>query len=143
MKHNENEINDFISYGKKVGVDEYQVIDPCVRTIRQSKELLPNSKERWIYDEREFEKGNLVPKIRRNNYWEWIYFTVTIQVNGDIVLRCRDPHGKIILGNVFKENIYDIWNNEKYRKLREAVTTKQRELELCRLCSGYGAPRSE
>ncbi|MBA7489523.1 PqqA peptide cyclase [subsurface metagenome] len=140
MKHNEDEINDFISYTKKVGVDEYQVIDSCVRTVEQGKEFLPSDKTHWIYDEKEFKKGNLISKVRPNNYCEWIYFTVTIQVNGDVVPCCRDPHGRIILGNVFKENIYNIWNNEKYRKLRKAVTTRQRELELCRLCPGYGAP---
>ncbi|MDI6792541.1 MAG: radical SAM protein [bacterium] len=140
MRHNEHQVEDFISYAQKVGVDEYQIIGTCARTVEQAKEYLPTDRQYWYYDEEELAKGNLIPKIRPNNYCEWLYFTITIQVNGDVVPCCRDPKGKMVLGNVFQENIYNIWNNEKYRKMRKDVTTRQKDIKLCELCSGYSAP---
>ena len=140
LKPNEHQVEDFNKMAKKLGVDEYQVIDPCVRTVEQGKELLPTDKTHWIYDPVYFEKGELRPRIRPQNYCEWIYSTMTIQVNGDVVPCCRDPLGKWVLGNVFDENVYDIWNGPRYRELRKAVAKRQSELKLCSLCEGYGMP---
>lgn len=140
MKHNEHQIKDFIKLAKEIGVDYYQIVLPCVRNIEQGERFLPLNRKYWIYDDKAFRNGVLKVKTPPKNYCEWIYSTVTIQVNGDVVPCCRDPFGKYVLGNVFKENIYDIWNNERYRRLRKTVATKQHRLELCAFCEGYGMP---
>jgi len=140
LKPNEHQVPVFLEMAEELGVDEYQVIDPCVRTVEQGRGLLPTDKSHWIYDPAAFEKGELRPRVRPHNYCEWIYGTVTIQVNGDVVPCCRDPLGKWVLGNVFEENIYDIWNGSRYRALRKAVATRQNELDLCALCEGYSMP---
>jgi len=140
LKPNEHQVKDFFQLAKELTVDEYQIVDPCVRTVEHGKELLPTDRSHWIYDPEAFKNGKLRPRVRPNNYCEWIYGTVTIQVNGDVVPCCRDPKGKWVLGNVFDENIYDIWNGKQFRKLRKAVTTRQKELPLCALCEGYGMP---
>ena len=140
LKPNEHQQNDFIKMAQNLGVDAWQIIDPCVRTVEQGKDLLPEDKKHWIYDIEAFQKGELKPKSSPDNYCEWLYSTVTIQVNGDVVPCCRDPKGKWILGNVFEDDIYKIWNGPKYRALRRAVATRQKELTLCRLCEGYSLP---
>ncbi|MFW6134249.1 MAG: radical SAM/SPASM domain-containing protein [Elusimicrobiota bacterium] len=140
MKHNEHEQQEFIDTMKNVGIDEYQVISPAVRNIPQAKVFFPKDRKYWLYDEKEYEMGKLAIKNPYDNYCEHIYSTVTIQVNGDVVPCCRDPKGEHVLGNVFKENIYAIWNNKKYRELRRIVTSKKHHLPLCDLCSGYPIP---
>ena len=140
LKPNEHQVEDFIKLARELEVDEYQVIDPCVRTVEQGRELLPTDKAHWIYDLAAFERGELKPRVTPHNYCEWIYSTVTIQVNGDVVPCCRDPLGKWVLGNVFDENIYDIWNGERFKALRRAVATRQKDLPLCALCEGYSMP---
>ena len=140
LKPNEHQVDDFDRLAQELNVDEYQIVDPCVRTVEQGKELLPTDKTHWIYDLEAFERGELRPRVRPDNYCEWIYSTITIQVNGDVVPCCRDPKGKWVLGNVFEENVYDIWNGEQFRKLRKAVGTRQNKLPLCGLCEGYGMP---
>lgn len=140
MKHNEHQIADFVHYCKKKGVDRYNVIGTCLREHSQGNQLLPTDTSYWIYDKNAFRKGVLIPKHRPNNTCEWIYFTVTIQVNGDVVPCCRDVSGKCILGNVFNQEINEIWNNQKYRDLRKIVATQSNNFELCRLCSAYAAP---
>jgi len=140
MKQNEKKIEDFIDLAKDIGVDEYNIIDPCVRDVEQAFKYLPADKKHWVYDPTALEKGELKIKNQPGNYCEWVYSTVTVQVNGDVVPCCRDPHGKHVLGNVFKESIYEIWNNEKYRLLRKKIRKEQSSMELCRLCEGYSSP---
>jgi radical SAM protein with 4Fe4S-binding SPASM domain len=137
MKHNEYQIGDFINLAKELGVDKYNVIDTCARNIEQARRFLPNDKTHWIYDPLALESGKLKVRFPPDNYCEWIYSTVTIQVNGDVVPCCRDPLGKYVLGNVFKENIYEIWNNKKFQEVRAMVTQKQADFDLCKLCQGY------
>lgn len=55
----------------------------------------------------------------------WIEFcqfpwsSMTIKSNGQAVECVEDYNNEIILGDAKKESLYDIWNGEKYRKLRE------------------------
>ncbi len=140
MKHNEHQVGAFIDYFTKIGVDNYSIIGTCIRNYAQGQDYLPSDTSYWSYDVDEYHKGKLVPKIKSNNYCEWIYSTMTVLVNGDVVPCCRDPCGTLILGNLFRENFKDIWNNEKYQKLRKRVSTDSNNFSICKLCSGYTAP---
>jgi len=122
-------------------VDEYQIIAPCVRNIKQAEMFLPENKAYRIYDERQLESGKLCLNDPVKSNCEWIYSTVTVQVNGNVVPCCRDPRGKYVMGNVFEENIYDIWNNEKFRELRNIVAHNRDNFNLCKLCDGYSIPK--
>ena len=65
-----------------------------------------------------------------------LWRTFTILVNGDVALCCLDYSGKEILGNVAKQTIRSIWNNARYRELRERHRKSQQDqIELCRNCS--------
>jgi len=111
MKHNEHEVDEFKLTMKNLGIDEAIIIDPCVRTIEQGRDMLPSDKSHWIYDPNAFEEGKLVPKTLSNNECPWIYYSMTILVNGDVVPCCRDPHGNYIMGNIISQDLDEIWNN--------------------------------
>ena len=140
MKHNEHQVDDFIRYCKDIGVDEYNIIGTCLREHSQGKTYMPSDRSYWRYDEKEYNSGNLVPKIRPDNYCGWIYSTATILVNGDVVSCCRDPKGEMVLGNVFNQDFSNIWNNEKYQNLRRSVSNRSNDMRLCMLCSGESIP---
>ena len=140
FKHNEHQVPDLQELAESLGVDNYYVIDPCVRNIEQGHELLPTDKDHWVYDPTAYEQGKLQMRRPPHNECEWLYSAMTIQVNGDVVPCCRDPKGLHVLGNALEENLYSIWNNEAYRTLRKQVTTIQDELPLCNLCEGYVMP---
>jgi radical SAM protein with 4Fe4S-binding SPASM domain len=140
MKHNEHQVPAFIEYCKNKDVDRYEIIGTCLREYSQGAQLLPTDTSYWLYDEKSYNKGVLIPKYRPNNYCEWIYFTTTIQVNGDVVPCCRDTKGKFILGNVFNQEFFEIWNNQKYQEIRNTVAKQSNVFTLCKLCSAYMAP---
>ena len=47
------------------------------------------------------------------------WMSMTIKSNGEAAMCMEDYNNEIILGNAKKENLYDIWNGEKYTKLRK------------------------
>jgi radical SAM protein with 4Fe4S-binding SPASM domain len=141
MKHNEHEVADFKDLMKEIGVDEAIIIDPCVRTVEQAREMLPTDKAHWFYDSEALERGQLRPKISPDNECPWLYYSMTIQVSGDVVPCCRDTRGKFVMGNMLKQDLQEIWNGEKFTEFRKKIHSKQSSLSLCRLCSGYPVSR--
>lgn len=47
------------------------------------------------------------------------WMSMTIKSNGEAAMCMEDYNNEIILGDVKKESLYDIWNGEKYRKFRQ------------------------
>jgi len=140
MRHNEHEVEDFLKLAQEIGVDNASIVSPCVRTMEQGEKFLPKDDKYWLYDKQAFDKGILRPKLIPNNRCDWLYYSSTIQWNGDVVPCCRDAQGDYVMGNLFEQDFYEIWNGEKFREFRRKVNTAQGNLKLCRLCSGYGIP---
>jgi len=139
MKHNEHEVDKFKQRMAELGVDEIRVIDPCVRTIDQGRAMLPSDKAHWYYDVEAFEQGVLRPKVLPDNSCPWIYYSMAIHVNGDVVPCCRDPKGEEVMGNLLTQNLDEIWNGERYQNFRRRILSDQGNVGICHLCSSYPA----
>lgn len=141
MKHNEHEVDAFRRLVAEFGGDEATVIDPCVRTMAQGEQFLPLNKVHWVYDEAGFARGILRPKSVPDNVCPWIYYSLAIHVNGNVVPCCRDPRGDEVMGNIFEQSLDEIWNGERFRDLRVRIQRDQGSVGICRLCSGYPASK--
>jgi radical SAM protein with 4Fe4S-binding SPASM domain len=137
MKHNEHEVDDFRRMVKEIGADRAVVIDPCVRTIEQGHAFLTVNRAYWFYDEAQFNRGILKPKNLPDNTCPWIYYSLAIHVNGNVVPCCRDPRGEEVMGNILEQDLEEIWNGPKFRALRERIQKDQGSVGICRLCSSY------
>ena len=140
MRHNENQVEDFISWAQDLGVDTASVIDPCVRNMEEARSFLPRDRKYWFYDEEAFEHGSLKPKYIPDNGCVWIWNSIMINWNGDAVPCCRDANGKHILGNVYQEGLARVFNGKRAREFRRSILKAQREVDICHLCSGFGLP---
>ncbi len=61
--------------------------------------------------------------------------SMVIASNGDVVACCRDLRHQTVLGNLLKENLWDIWNGPAARELRENLSNEKPEnSEACRGC---------
>lgn len=77
-----------------------------------------------------------------NNYIEFsqspcrLPFTeMLINWDGTVSLCCQDIDGEVILGDINKESITKIWQNEKYQKIRQKhLSLKTNNLKLCKNC---------
>jgi radical SAM protein with 4Fe4S-binding SPASM domain len=140
MRHNEEEVEEFLKWADRIGVDRKSIISPCVRTPEQGYEFLPKSEDYWIYDREKFEReGILQPKKKfSDNFCPWLYYSITVQSDGNVVPCCRDPHGRIILGNLLEQPFEEIWNGPKFKFFRKYMRGHQAEVEICHLCPGEG-----
>lgn len=138
MRHNEEQIKEIQKIGKQIGVDEVQIINPCVRTIEQAREMLPADRTYWIYDEPALREGMLVHKGRPRNKCWWLWHSTVITWNGDVLPCCRDPQGEYVMGNIFHSELKEIWNNSNYVLFRKKVLRDQLSIPMCNLCSGFG-----
>ena len=137
MKHNEHEVLEFQRRMLALGADRAVIVDPCVRTVAQGHEFLPTDKAHWIYDEQEFDKGTLKMKVLPDNVCPWIYYSLSIHSNGNVVPCCRDPLGLEVMGNLVTEDLDAIWNGPRYVDFRRRIMQDQGGVEICRLCSSY------
>jgi len=137
MKHNETQVDEFKKLMLDIGVDEPVIIDPCVRTQEEGLRYLPTDKSHWFYDPAAFIKGILKPRYVPPNECPWIYYSMSIHVNGSVVPCCRDPLGNHSMGNLLTQSLDEIWNGEKYRAFRKKLHKDQSQIDICRLCSAY------
>ena len=67
-------------------------------------------------------------------YCSRLFETITILSNGDVVICCNDLKGEFVLGNIYQESIFEIWNGDKYDKVRMDFK-KQKYCDLCNNCN--------
>ncbi len=139
MKHNEHEVEVFNKYMDELGVDGVTIIDPCVRSVQQGREFLPEDKKYWTYDIEAFGNNILKPNIQPHNRCDWIYYSLSVHVNGDVVPCCRDPKGEQVMGNLLTQDLDEVWNGERYVTFRSQILKDQGQINICRLCSSYPA----
>ena len=78
------------------------------------------------------------PKINDNKSCGYCYALKTqiaILVDGTVVPCCLDSDGIINLGNIFKDEINNIINSEKYKKLQKSFQDRKPEELLCQSCT--------
>jgi len=139
MKHNEDEIQRFADFMTESDIP-YELISPCVRTVEQARQYLPEDRKYWIYDEKELEHGRLVPKNMPKNSCPWIYYSTVISWDGTVYPCCRDVDGQYPMGNINEQSLSEIWNDERYREFRHRINTDKKSVSICKLCSGFGVP---
>src|SRR5579884_168047 len=143
MRHNEHQVDDFLDWAKKIGVDRANVIDPCARNMLEAHAYLPKNRKYWFYDEEAFERGVLKPKRLPGNECVWIWNSIQLNWDGTAVPCCRDPNGHFPLGNVFEKGLRAVFNGEAATGFRRKLLKDQGAISICKLCSGYGLPRLE
>lgn len=141
MRHNEHQVDEFLDWAKKIGVDTANVIDPCARNMAEAHAYLPKDRKYWYYDEEAFAQGILKPKKLPDNECVWIWNSIQLNWDGTAVPCCRDPNGKFPLGNVFEKGLKAVFNGEEATEFRRKILTQQGDVSICKLCSGYGLPQ--
>jgi len=72
-----------------------------------------------------------------------LWYNFTVLNSGDVVICCLDYDGEVIIGDIRKQSISEIWTGEKITRLRNLhLEGKYSEIRLCEDCN-YGKYQTE
>lgn len=127
MKHNEHQIDEFKKISKDLGVDEIEL---------GNIQLNPNSaKDEWLPNNPEF----VYPTYRGDaeiNPCHWPWSGLTINWDGGVSPCCVIDDQDTDFGNIFKNELLDIWNNEFYISARSEFSNDKKITKntICNIC---------
>lgn len=114
---NRDELEDFISHYSEI-VDYIDIQPLFMSHTNAGKDLIPKDAKQ-------------VKDFKCNALWR----TVIIRGNGD-VLPCPNFSGvDLVLGNIHNNSIYEIYNNDKSKQIRQDGKTGVYTYDACKVCS--------
>jgi radical SAM protein with 4Fe4S-binding SPASM domain len=108
FKHNEHEIPAAKKLGKKLGVDNL-VFMPAY-----------TEDESFDSSDNKYHLPKSSPLLKRSDC-KHLWATLTFHWNGNVVPCCYDYHGEIVYGNILKESLNQIWNNQRFQESRKII----------------------
>ena len=128
---------------KMTDISSYKITDPeeLDRRFEALKALFPAG-QRISFHRRVFHNATGHLPITQEqlagskyNLCPYPWFSFVIAANGDVVACCRDLEHKTVLGNLFTQELGEIWNGEKYRALRRDLAAREpRRQAACEHC---------
>jgi radical SAM protein with 4Fe4S-binding SPASM domain len=137
MKHNEGQIERMRQIASELKVDRFIVktvgISPAMPGFeRLAAELLPGDLSGSRYERRA--DGTFALKGEPGCGCEYVFSTLVVNSNGDVVPCCYDIHSEHVMGNLFRERLAEVWLGEKFREFRRRVGAGRAAIGICRHC---------
>ena len=137
MKHNQHQKQQMKNLALDLEVDYFiekgvglHGEDPTFFDMRDK--FLPTEREEHFYLD---ENGKSQINGTIPNFCEWPYRYSVINSDGTVVPCSLDIDSKFIMGNVFQENFFKIWNNKKYQDFRNQIRSNRKAIDMCRVCT--------
>ncbi len=131
IKINEQEVKPFVRKWKKTDINYINVKSFSTRAGKVAE-------IDKFGDSSEFEK-----KIFNRPPCFFLWETLIILWNGDVLACCQDLCGELKLGNLKENNLMEIWNNSKLIDLRKRQLNNDFSMEPCNRCPDWkGYPRN-
>jgi radical SAM protein with 4Fe4S-binding SPASM domain len=126
-------------------ISSFKISDPNVlsQNLVALKQLFPESDRfnvtsRIFHNATGFVPGILERKKDKNtkyNLCPYPWTSFVIASNGDVVACCRDLEHKTVLGNLFTEELKEIWNGDRYQVLRQSLVEQNpQKMQACAGC---------
>jgi len=130
----DDEANKFISYWSATDVNWINIKRPSTRAMKVRDKNIRN------YIMENYTDGN---KHNKEYPCYWLWSSLIILSDGNVVPCCTDITGENILGNVFNQTLMEIWNSDKLMKMRKDQSagnyTSSPICEMCPEIRGYSS----
>ena len=136
MSHNEHEIKNIRSIANELEVNALTFKSVGVMDVELKEDIkkyLPNNPNMGRYIIR---NNKIKRRLTQRNMCDTMYDETTIAWNGEILPCCNDSHAGYSFGNILKENLWNIWRNDKYSKFRCVILTDKSSIPMCKDCPG-------
>jgi len=135
-KNNEHQRKAMGEFAQKIGVDSYleKFLHLYGETDFQdiAKEYLPSDLSFSRYNIKE--GGVSVSMGEIKNKCTLVEESAAINSDGSVVPCYYDFNSQYTMGNVFGENLKDIWKNKKYQAFRQQINKDRKKIPLCTTC---------
>ena len=126
MSHNEHQIEDFKKLAKELEVDEMEL---------GNIQLNPNSAREWLPNNKDFVYDTYLDQhVTTPCHWPWS--GLVINSDGGISSCAIVDDQNADFGNIFENNIMEIWNNEYYQSARTTWSNEKKRTKttICTIC---------
>lgn len=83
------------------------------------------------------------PKDNYNNSCNRPFQMMIVKPDGNVILCCSDMHGEVVMDNINRNSLEQIWNSEMYQIYRRELKGGNRKnLKLCSKCNYCGGKHS-
>lgn len=72
-------------------------------------------------------------------YCEYPSLRLMVLASGQVVPCCVDWRAEMIVGNVYEQSLYEIWNGEPIKKLRQQLRANEFASAICKSCTTFNA----
>ncbi len=121
-KKNLEQKEEFFKYSKNVGADK--AVLKSFNNMSGEKTI----EEQFIPEDERYSRK----KGGRPDYLPCLE-SMVVNWDGTVVPCCWDYKGEHLLGNIRNNDLYEVWNSNRFKKFRENI--KRRELDICSDCS--------
>jgi radical SAM protein with 4Fe4S-binding SPASM domain len=137
MRHNESQLPAMRRLAEDLGVDRFiekTVGIPATHPDFQSlaRDLLPSDLSRSRYQR--LDDGTYVIAGTPPSLCEYVYSTMVINSNGDVVPCCYDGESQHVMGNVFRQPLKEVWRGAAFQRFRRLVRESSNAIPICRGC---------
>lgn len=133
FKHNEHQIKEIKTLGKKMGVDFVALKTAQLYEFEQGNPLMPGLLKYSRYSQDE--NGKYRIKGGLPNYCNRSWSGSVITWDGQVVPCCFDKDADHKFGNIHQSDYKTIMNNPKYLEFRQQILTDRSKIEICRNCT--------
>jgi len=90
-------------------------------------------KENWNIQKK---FNSIVDKIEYTGPCDRPLDQMVISSNGNVIVCCRDWNYENVVGNIYNNTIYDIWHNEKMKKIQRLIIEQNyNAIDCCKDCN--------
>lgn len=133
VRPNEHQINDVLGLAKEFGVDEVRFKTAQVYNYQNGNELIPLN-EKYSRYMRKSDGTYAIKNALDNHCWR-MWSGCVITWDGLVVPCCFDKDATHQLGDLKKNTLKEVWNNNAYKSFRTQLFKSRSEIDICANCS--------
>ena len=136
FRHNEEEVATAQRLARDLGADKFLVKTAQIYDVAEADLFLPEAEEFRRYED--LASGDLKVKGQPARGCKVLWYSTTVNWNGDVAPCCFDKDVDFPLGYTDEQAFADIWKGSAYTRFRQRLLRDRLGLDMCRNCSeGY------
>jgi len=130
-RKNQHQLFEIKKFGKKTGVDKVSIKSFQLLNFNHVNEWLPDENTRYKIGTDGKVKINSKLPDRCFRLWS----SCVITWDGNVVPCCFDKNADYSMGNIYRQQMSQIWKSRAYNNFREKVFTDRKNIDICCNCS--------